>query len=448
MSHYYKIAALMTAVLAASPAVGLAQTEETLPDNDRSNPISIKRTTDAEREILGRHREDTVRDVPAPHFVVKSANNNFILGIGGSLNLILGGDIGNNLYKQDGAAGSFVTNQIPVPSVPGHKGDFFFNPFNGYVDLQVTGFANTPNEISGYIKVGTNGIDSKIVLKRAYVTYRGFQAGLQQTLMQDGYACQPPTIDPEGPCGILSTTAYEIAYKSKSYGGFRFAAALDLPSYCSSNGYYRGKDYPKFTGKQVNTSLDQYVPDIPMWVEYTFSPNNRVRFSALIRNFHYRDLVSLKNRYTTGYGLMLSGNLSPVKPLIFYYQVAYGHGIGAYLQDLAGQEFSYVPDDKDPGKMKASPMLGATLGLTYNATSRLQFNAMFSESRIWDVEDYATAPDSGCNYKYALYGAVNCFYQLNSYLQFGLEYVWGRKVTWNMGGANDNRLQAQVAFTF
>ncbi|MDE6330376.1 MAG: hypothetical protein K2L83_06665 [Muribaculaceae bacterium] len=447
MSHSYSIIACLALALASSAAASGADMDS-VADSDHRNPISIKRTTDVERSILGRHREDTVKNVPAPHFVVKSANNNFLLAIGGSLNVIMGGDIGNNLYKQDGAAGSFVTNQIPVPSVAGHKGDFFINPFNGYVDLQVTGLAGTPNEISGYIKVGTNGINSSIVLQRAYITYRGFQAGLQLTLMQDKYACQPPTIDPEGPCGELSAAAYEIAYRSKSYGGFRFAAAIDLPSYCSSNGYYRGHDYAKYYGKQVDTSLEQYVPDIPMWVEYSFSEWNRVRFSALIRNFHYRDLVTGKDRYTTGYGLMLSGNLSPVKPLIFYYQVAYGHGIGAYLQDLAGQDFSYVPDDDNPGKMKASPMLGAVGGLTYNATSKLQFNAMFSGSRIWDVADYATAPDSGCNYKYALYGAANCFYQLNSYLQFGLEYLWGRKVTWDKGGANDSRIQAQVAFTF
>lgn len=145
---------------------------------------------------------------------------------------------------------------------------------------------------------------------------------------------------------------------------------------------------------------------------------------------------------------MLSGNLSPIKPLIFYYQFVYGRGIGTYLQDLAGQSLSYVPDDENPGKMKAAPMMGANLGVTYNINSKWQVNAMFSESRIWDVEDYATAPDSKSNYKYALYGAVNCFYNITPYLQWGIEYIWGRKVTWNMGGANDSRIQTQLAFTF
>lgn len=417
-------------------------------NSDATNPIEFRRTTPEVREILKHSRPEDPHSIPVPNFVVKSRNNNFILAIGGMINPIMGGDIGNNLYKQSGAGISFVTNQIPVPAQPGHKGDFYINPINGSVDLQITGLANTSNEITGYVKIGTNGITSSVVLQRAYITWKNFQAGMQLTLAQDAYACQPPTIDPEGPSGCLSAVAYEVAYKSKDYNGFRFAAALDMPTYYSSNGYYRGHDYPRYNGKQVDISSEQFIPDIPAWVEYTFSPWNRIRLTGLLRNFHYRDVVSGKTRWAPGYGMMLSGNLCPVKPLIFYYQFAYGKGIGAYLQDLAGQEFSYIPDDSKPGRMKTSPMMGANIGVSYNPTSRLQFNAMFSESRIWGVRDYATAEGSGCNYKYALYAAVNCFYNITPYLQWGIEYVWGHKQTWDLGGAHDSRIQTQLAFTF
>lgn len=414
----------------------------------KSNPVSITRTTPEVREILQKTRPAEPKAIPVPNFVVKTADNNFIMAIGGEINPIIGGDIGNNLYKQGGAGISFVTSQIPVPAQKGHKGDFYINPLNATVDLQITGLANTPDAITGYVKIGTNGINSSLMLQRAYITYRGFQAGMQLTLAQDGYACQPPTIDPEGPSGCLSAVAYEVAYKSKDYNGFKFAVGLDMPSFYSSNGYYRGKDYPVYNDRQVDISVDQVIPDVPAWVEYSFSQWNRVRLTGLLRNFHYRDVIADKTRYTPGWGVMLSGNLSPADPVIFYYQFVYGKGIGAYLQDLAGQPFSYIPDDKHPGKMKASSMMGANIGITYNATSKLQFNAMFSESRIWGVRDYATVPDSGCNYKYALYGAVNCFYNITPYLQWGIEYLWGHKETWDIGGAHDSRIQTQLAFTF
>lgn len=444
------LASAAAAIMAVAPAFA-AEMDDSIPSrgSDRENPIELRRSTPEVRHLLRNARAEKRGAVAeAPNFVIKTRNNDFVMAIGGQINPILGFDIGNNLYKQSGAGISFVTSAIPVPATPGHKADFYINPINGFLDLQVTGLAGTPNQITGYVKIGTNGINSNILLQRAYITYRNFTAGMKLTLLQDENACQPPTIDPEGPSGCVSAVAYEIAYKSKDYKGFRFAAALDYPTYYSSNGVYRGHDYPIFNGHKVDISAEQLIPDVPAWVEYTFSPQNRIRLSGVLRNYHYRDAINHKSCYAPGYGVMLSGNFSPVKPLIFYYQLAYGKGIGAYIQDIAGKEFSFIPDDQRPGKMKASPMMGANIGVTYNATKKLQFNAMFSESRIWGVSDYATAPDSGCNYKYALYAAVNCFYNITPYLQWGVEYLWGHRQTWDMGGAHDSRIQTQIAFSF
>lgn len=429
---------------------GSVSAEDSIPaGSDSENPIQLRRTSPQDRKLLKTARASEPGRGPAPAFVIKTANNNFVMTIGGEIAPILGWDIGNNLYKQDDAGISFVTSEIPVPPTTGHKGDYFINPLNGNLYLQVVGFAGTPNRITGYIKAGTNGMDSKIALKRAYITWRNFTAGLKLTLFQDGDACQPPTIDPQGPSGCVATSAYEIGYTSPSYNGFRFAVAVDMPSYYNSNGYYRGKDYPEFDGRQVlNDNAEEMAPDIPAWVEYSWSNQNRVRLSGIFRHFSYRDLVASKRRGVVGWGVMLSGNLQPVKPVTFYYQFAYGKGIGAYIQDIAGKPISFVPDNAAPGKMKASPMMGANIGVSINPTPKLQFNAMFSEARIWDVEDYCNALPEEQNYKYALYGAVNCFYNVTSYLQVGMEYLWGRRVTWNMGGANDNRIQTQIAFTF
>ena len=98
--------------------------------------------------------------------------------------------------------------------------------------------------------------------------------------------------------------------------------------------------------------------------------------------------------------------------------------------------------------MNASNMMGLNLGLTYNATSRLQFNVVGSEARIWGVREYANMQDESMNYRYAVYVAANCFYNVNSFLQFGVEYLYGYRRTWNIGGAYDNRAQAQVSFSF
>ncbi len=431
-----------------SVTAGFAARSQESTSSESPGKIVIERTTPEIKEILDRTRPVENRAIPTPKFNIHTADKSFILTIGGQINPILGYDIGNDLYKQAGAGISFVTSAIPVPAAKGHKGDFYINPINGSVDMQIVGLQGTSNEITGYIKAGTDGINTSIVLQRAYITYRNFTAGMKLTLFQDDYACQPPTIDPEGPSGCVSTVAYEIAYKSKDYNGFRFAAALDMPTFYSSNGYYRGKDYPTMDDRKTIGDAEQYIPDIPVWVEYSFSQWNRIRLSGILRNFAYRDLISDKTRHTAGWGAMLSGNLSPWSKLIFYYQFAYGKGIGNYIQDIAGKPISFVPSDSDPGRMSASPMTGLNFGLSYNPTPKLQFNAMFSEARIWKVGDYCNSLPEEQNYKYALYGAVNCFYTFNSYLQWGIEYLWGHRETWNAGGAHDNRIQTQLSFTF
>ncbi len=441
---------LVAFALPGMATVAAQSAERTDTVEGTATKLELTRTTPAVKAILEKSRPADANAIPTPKFALHTSDNKFIMTIGGQINPIMGFDIGNNLYSQPDAGSGFVTSAIPVPARPGKKGDFFLNPLNGMVDLQVVGFGGTPDEITAYLKVGTNGINTSIVLKDAYITYRNFTAGLKLSMLQDDYACQPPTIDPEGPSGEVSTASYELSYKSPSYNGFRYAVGLDIPTYYSSNGYYRGKDYPQFDGVQVANYADaeNIIPDIPAWVEYSFSQWNRVRVSGILRTFAYRDLLSDKTRHTVGWGAMLSGNLSPDPKIIFYYQVMYGKGIGNYIQDIAGHPVSFIPDDSRPGHMSASPMLGANVGISYNPTSKLQFNAMFSEARIWDVGAYSNALSESQNYKYALYGAVNCFYTFNSWLQWGIEYLWGHRQTWNHQGAHDNRIQTQVTFTF
>ncbi len=425
-----------------------------------SGKIEFIKTADKPdvKENLKKDRPQDNNSVEVPHFAIRTRDNKFIMTIGGQIGTIVGADLGNDLYQNDNAGINFITSQIPVPSAEGKRSDFFINPLNASVDLQVVGFGGTDNQVTGYIKIGTNGINNQIKLKKAYVSWRGLTAGLKSTLFEDAAASQPPTIDPQGPCGMISTNAYEVSYISPSYSGFRYAIGVDIPSYYSSNGVYRGKDYKLWNGTDIAghpvadpTAYNQNVPDIPMWIEWGKSTYNRIRLSGIIRNFSYKDLLSSKRRNSVGWGMMLSGNLNPVEPLILYMTAAYGKGIGAYIQDIAGMPLSFIPDDAHPGKMTPSPMMGVTLGATYNISSKWQINAMASEARIWKVAPYAKAaaemPGNYNDYKYGFYAAGNVFYNISSYFQVGLEYLYGHRKSWVNGSASDSRVQMQFMFT-
>ncbi len=431
--------------LCATPATLLAQDSSYV---EPSAHIELSKTTPEIHTILSKARPVEPQSVSVPKFVIRSTNNKFIFAIGGHINPIIGWDLGNNLYEQDDAGLNFTTAAIPFPSRHGAKSDFFINALNTQIDFQIVGFGGTENAITAYVKIGTNNNDAHIKLKRAYINYRGFTAGQVATLMEDGDACQPTTIDPQGPCGEVSTTVFEVNYKSPSYNGFQYAVGVSKPSYYSSNGVYLGYDHPRYRGEQVAdvSDVSQAAPDVPAWIQYG-KGGNRVRLSAMLRCFKYRDLIADKLRYLVGYGVMLSGNLQPCDAVNICYQAAYGRGFGAYIQDIAGMPLSFTPSNDNIGHMSANPMMGLDLGATFNLSKKWQINVVASQARIWNVSSYCTAADATANYKYALYAAGNIFYNITPYLQWGMEYVWGRRMTWNQGGANDSRIQTQIKFT-
>ncbi|MDE6230664.1 MAG: porin [Muribaculaceae bacterium] len=416
------------------------------------------RSTEKDSElskILNKDRLRQNREIPLPHFAIHSPDYKFALTIGGKIDPIMGFDLGNDLYSQSGL--NFLTQQIPVPPGKYKRSNFFISPLDAAVDLEIVGLGGTPDQITGYVKIATSGDTKALMLNRAYISWRGFTVGLKTTLFEDDLAASPPTIDTEGPCGMVSGSAYEICYVTPSFKGFRAAIGIEKPTFYSSTGNYNGTDYTEWNGKVINgekvcdpTAYNQVVPDIPMWVEWAHSDTNRVRISGLVRTFNYLDLLRDRRQTTMGWGLMLSGNFSPVSPLIFYVQGVYGKGIGSYIQDLAGLSLSFTANEEKPGYLTPSPMMGLDFGITYNLTPKWQINGIFSHTRIWRVEHAAiTGAEQNPynNYKYAYYAGGNLFYKISSYFKWGIEYLYGQRMTWNEGSGHVSRIQTMIQFT-
>ena len=409
--------------------------------------------------MFERSRPQGNKEIPVPHFAIHTEDHKFALTIGGQVNPIMGVDLGNDLYDKPGAGINFTVNRIPAPAVKGHRYDFFLNALNADIDFQVVGLGGSDDQITGYIKFGTNGSDNGLQMKDAYVAWRGFTAGMKTSLFKDELAAQPPTIDPQGPGGKIDAGAYELSYISPCYKGFKAALGIAIPTYYHSSGRYYGPDYSNWMNDDLDgdmvadpSAYSQNIPDIPMWVEWAASKYNRIRVSGIIRNFVYKDEIQEKKRHAVGWGVMLSGNWNPVNPLIFYFQGVYGKGIGNYISGLSGLPLSFTPDNDNPGTMCANPMMGLNVGATYNFNKRWQANTMIGLARIWNVGPYAVENATGDNYyndyRHGFYFAVNGFYNITSYLQVGLEYLYGRRGTWDSGTGTDNRLLTQFMLTF
>lgn len=447
-------------VLAASLLICTHAYSQDIPEQqDHSgNKVSIVKTSQDSvvYNILDKDRSKDVNEIPVPHFAIRTANNKFVMTVGAKVNPIIGTDLGSDLYKMDDAGINFIPSQIRIPAADGRKSDFYINALNADIDFQIVGFGGTRDQITGYIKFSTDGNAKALRMSKAWVTWRGLSAGLKGTMFQDD-EIMPPTIDPQGPNGAIHATVNEFGYKSRSFGGFKFGIALDLPTYYSSRGKYWGKDYRTWDNRNLEGEQvcdpDYYsfqCPDIPLFIQYG-KKMNRIRLSAILRPMIYRNVLEEKRMCTLGWGLSLTGNVQPVEQLTFYLQAAYGHGIGAYIQDLQGLPISFVPKNDKPGEMRATPMMGWVAGATYDITPKWQANIMVSQARVWKVSEYAEhEADSETeinNYKFGYYGAANVFYNISSYFQIGLEYLYGYRKSWNLGSGHDNRLQFMVQFS-
>ncbi|MEG1585563.1 MAG: hypothetical protein RR346_01670 [Bacteroidales bacterium] len=429
LKKYFFLIALITASFSTGNA---AEDEEKHPAK-----LTIAKPTEKERSILLSNRPhlSNIPDV-APSFIIKDTRSKFMITFGGFIKPIFGWDMGNVIDDI-----SFIPSKMPVPALPGHKTDYFANPMHSGLDFHIIGLPGSEHQIGGYVNMMYNAPKAGVQVHHVYITYRGFLLGKTSSLFVDEEAI-PHTIDPQGPNGALSGHSNRFSFETNLGKHFRAGISAELPAFDQYGGAYEGPDYPDLDGIQYYEDASQPIPDIPAFIEYQGKGSNRVRISGIIRNFFYRDQLRRQTRSVTGWGVQLSGNLSPAKPLIFYYEAAYGEGIGHYIQDLCDLPLSYLPQDNRPGKMRATPMMGWLAGFNYHFPCKLVLGYTYSEARIWDSSLYFP------EYKYGQYMAANLVYPIRSYFTCGIEWLWGRKKEYSGTSAHINRIQTAVKFSF
>lgn len=409
-------------------------TDDTRQKEDRN--IIIQKTDVKEKELFQKGRPQEPHTPDVPRFALKDKNDKFMLGFGGFYKPIFGWDIGNVLDNI-----LFIPADIPVPAQKGNKSDFFANPMHSALSIQMIGLPGTRNQVTGYLKVMYNAPKSTVQVHHLFVMYRGLLLGKTSTLFKDGAAI-PETIDPQGPNGAVSAASYRASYEWSGSTGWRAGIALELPSFDKYPGEYRGEDFPQLDGTQYYSDASQPVPDIPAYIQYKWKGLNSIRLSGIMRNFFYRDKVRDNTLSIVGWGAQVSGMITPVKPLTFYYQAVYGKGIGNYIQDLNGVPLSYIPKDKVPGKMTPTPMLGWFAGFNYRFGSEIVIGYTYSQARVWDSGYYY--PD----YHSSDYMVANLFYPIRDYLTFGVEWLWGRRAQYGTESAHLNRIQTMLKLSF
>ena len=99
-------------------------------------------------------------------------------------------------------------------------------------------------------------------------------------LFMDLAAC-PPTIDFQGPDGMTFYRATQLRYEANLMKGLKVGVGVEMPSVDGT------------PAKDVRINK-QRMPDIPAYVQYSWTKGSHVRVGGILRSMTYEDEVSNK----------------------------------------------------------------------------------------------------------------------------------------------------------
>ena len=160
-------------------------------------------------------------------------------------------------------------------------------------------------------------------LQNAYLSFLGFTMGYDTGLFMDLAAC-PPTIDFQGPDGMTFYRATQLRYEANLMKGLKVGVGVEMPSVDGT------------PAKDVRINK-QRMPDIPAYVQYSWTKGSHVRVGGILRSMTYEDEVSNKAKSITGWGIQASATAG-LGNFRAYGQFTYGKGIAQYLNDMSNFE--------------------------------------------------------------------------------------------------------------
>ena len=370
-----------------------------------------------------------------PSFAFMSKNQKYMMGIGGyvkgTMSMDFNGAINNPAY--------FTTSAIPINPQPGNDKLMQFNANQSSLFYNLVSLSDNKTKFGAYINMNFSGSGYTPEIQDAYVTYGGLLFGRTTSLFTDAAAI-PPTIDSEGPNGLTYKTNDVINFRSQMGKHFSAGIGLEMPS-------------TDFSVSHEQRITNQYIPDIPSYLQYAWGENNssHIRLSSMIRNVNYRNVTQDKNDIISTYACQLSGLVTVKQKLVFYYQFAYGSGITTYIQDVSGLKLDFVPriensrkDKDEAGKLEHVNSMAYYAGLQYNFTQRAFISCTFSQVDVDLPDNY----EDTSLYKEGYYLATNFFWYAKPNVQFGAEYLYGKRVNQNDEWGQANRLQIMLQYNF
>ena len=386
-----------------------------------------------------------IKDVP--RFTLVGKDGKFYLGMGANVKLVGDFDWGNPLSNPN----IFAPSAIPFGAEKDNRSQTLFSMGQSNLYWNFVALPGSENQIGLFFDINFLGKTSKpeIAIHHAYLKYRGITAGYIVSTFTDIKA-DPVAIDFAGPNAITFIRHPNIYYTCQ-FGKNKMWSAqlgLDMPL-AESNDFTNDNRVNKengtaFTHSAYTSFVHQRMPDIPLFIQRDWANHNGwFRVSAIFRDLQYKDTYTTgsKLRGEFGWGVKASGKTPIVGGLSFTWQGVYGKGVASYIQDLTGEGLDLVPVKGDNGKLETVKTWGAYGTLQYDFGKCALWNVTYSQVRAY-ANDFGSG--WGDMYKYGQYLTSNLIFNVGSYAQVGVEYLWGRRMNYSGVQTHDNRIMLML----
>ena len=364
-------------------------------------------------------------------FTLVGKDSKFYLGMGANVKMVGDFDWGSPLTNPN----IFAPKDIPMSPEDGNRSQTLFSVGQSNIYWNFVALPGSKNQVGLFFDVIFLGHTSTPVIQihHLYMKYRGFTAGYVVSTFTD-LKSEPYSIDFGGPNAMTLVRHPNIYYTLKFGKDKNWTAqlGLDMP------------DMASFTTSNVEKKINQRMPDIPLFLQRSWANGNGwLRASAIFRDLQYRFIGtggSIGNKSEFGWGVKLDGKTPICGGLSACWQGVYGKGIASYIQDLSGEGMDLVSKVNGDKEMMAVPVWGAYGSLQYNFGKCAFLNFTYSQ-----VRTYADSfPGIGDLYKYGQYVTSNLIFNVSSFAQVGVEYLWGRRMNYSGKQAHDNRLMLML----
>ena len=341
---------------------------------------------------------------------------------------------------------------IPVQSgLYGNDGNFTFSVRQSRLGIK----GNYGDDISFKLEgelfgVGSDQGQTTLRVRHAYGTYKNFLMGQTWSNFMD-IDIFPNTIDYWGPTGMVFYRNQQATY-TFPMGEDLVSVGLEDPSTALTVGQFRDTgdcDLPNApldcdsTGSTAADVFQSYndIPDLA--ARYRNNGDfGHYQVAGIVRKLGYERLDNGNKDYEIGWGINTSTALNTWGRDQLKLQVAYGEGIGNYMND-GGVDIA--PDSADITKANAETVPLWGLSAYYDH----YWSDKWSTSVGWSMTDLDTTDGQGPDeFKKGQIANINLLYYPADHVLMGTEFIWGQRedIDGNLG--SDYRIQFTLKVDF